>query len=307
MSEQPVPESLADSGLAPLWAAVRQRLDRGDGAMPGTIQMPVIEPRCEPAVAALVGRSLTSRLDVAELEAGLVRLALGQDLDAVLTRLGFPPDPAKRKRREARARARQARQALESELERWPETWVADWGVGLLRSGLLSGLDAGEVTALLGNVRRLIDSRAGLLARTASRTELAAQLFGSAHALDRNTKLAAAAERALGHVLGLSDNVVEGPRTVGGGGNRCGLGLRAGAHLGFASARCVAAGVDARLRSRRRSAHAHELAGTARAPDRGGVRHNSPSCGEPERRRERRRRVSRLSASCAPTAIRHRR
>ena len=178
--------------------------------MPGTIQMPVIEPRCEPAVAALIGRSSTSRLDVSELEAGLVRLGLGHDLDSALTLLGCPPDPAKRKRREARERARQARHALESALERWPETWAAHWGQDMLRSGLLSGLDAGEVAALLGNVRRLVDAYPGLQARAASRTELAAQLFGSAHALDRDTKLAAAAERALRHVVGLSESAVEG-------------------------------------------------------------------------------------------------
>ena len=210
VSHRSVPASLADPGLATLWGAVRQRHDRGDGAMPGTIRMPVIEPRCEPAVAALIGRSPTSRLDVSELEAGLVRLGLGHDLDSALTLLGCPPDPAKRKRSEARARARQARQALESALERWPETWAAHWGQDMLRSGLLSGLDGGEVAALLGNVRRLIDARADPLARTASRTEFAAQLFGSAHSLDRQTKLAAAAERALRHVVGLSESAVEG-------------------------------------------------------------------------------------------------
>lgn len=209
VGQRTVPASLADRGLAALWEALRQRLDRGDGVMPATMQMPVVEPRCEPAVAALIGRSPTSRLNVAELEAGLVRLAIGHDLDSALTLLGSPADPAKRKKRESRERARQARRALERAVESWPEAWAADCGQDMLSSGLLSGLDADEVAALAGNVRRLLDARADLGTQAVSRTELAAQLFGSAHSLDRHTKLAAAVERALRYAVGLGDSTAE--------------------------------------------------------------------------------------------------
>ena len=209
VGQRTVPASLTDRGLTALWDALRQRLDRGVGVMPATMQMPVIEPRCEPAVAALIGRSPTSRLNVAELEAGLVRLGIGHDLDSALTLLGSPADPAKRKKRESTERARQARRALERAVESWPEAWASDWRQDLLGSGLLNGLDTGEVAVLAGSVRRLLDAQADLRTQAISRTELAAQLFGSAHALDRHTKLAAAVERALRYAVGLDDSTAE--------------------------------------------------------------------------------------------------
>ncbi len=210
MSEQPVPESLADPGLTPVWSAARHRLDRRGSSVRGTIQTPRVEQRCVPALAALIGRSPTARLDLADLEAGLVRLGVGSDLDTALEFLGCPPDPALRERRAARRMAQQARAAVESELEAWPESWVAEWGHDLLKSGLLSGLDALAVESLLGDVRMLISARAGSSSQTALRTELAAQLFGSAHALDSQTKLAAAAERALRYLIGHGGEALEG-------------------------------------------------------------------------------------------------
>ena len=48
-------------------------------------------------------------------------------------------------------------------------------------------------------MRRLLDQLEDLAGQGASRTEIAATLFGSAHALDRGRKLAAAAECALRH------------------------------------------------------------------------------------------------------------
>lgn len=210
MSEQTIPESLADPGLTSVWCAARQRLDRSGSSARGTIQMPRVEQRCVPALAALIGRSPTARLDLAELEAGLVRLGVGSDLDTALEFLGCPPDPAQRERRAARQTARQARAAVESELDDWPELWVAEWGHDLLRSGLLSGLDALQVASLMGDIRKFIDACAGSPGRTASRTEMAARLYGSAHALDRQTKLAAAVERALRCMIGPGSDALEG-------------------------------------------------------------------------------------------------
>lgn len=210
MSEQAIPESLADAGMRPLWSAVRQRLDHGGAAVRGTIRMPRIEPRCAPAVAALIGRPPAARLNLAELEAGLVRLGVGRDLDSALELLGCPPDPALLRRREARDAAREVRGAVHSELEGWPEPWAAGWGQDLLRSGLLHGLDAAAATSLLADVRKFLHARDRLGGRIASRVELAAQLFGSAHALDRQSKLAAAIERALRHSIGPEGDALDG-------------------------------------------------------------------------------------------------
>lgn len=210
MSEQAIPESLADPGMSPLWSAVRQRLDRSTAVARGTISMPRIEPRCVPALAALIGRSPTARLGLGELEAGLVRLGVGRDLDSALELLGCPADPALRERREARDSARAARGAVLSELEGWPETWAAEWGHDLMRSGLLHGLDAAAAVSLLADVRRFLDIRSRIAGRIVSRVELAAQLFGSAHALDRRMKLAVATERALRYSFGPGGDALEG-------------------------------------------------------------------------------------------------
>lgn len=210
MSEPTIPASLADPGLSSLWNAVRQRLDLSSAAVRGTIRMPRIEPRCVPAVAALIGRSPTARLDLGELEAGLIRLGVGSDLDSALELLGCPADHALAKRREARDAARDARRAVLSELDGWPEPWAAGWGHDLIRSGLLNGLDAAAAASLLADVRKFLDARGRLAGRIALRVESAAQLFGSAHALDRQTKLAAAIERALKNSLGPEGDALEG-------------------------------------------------------------------------------------------------
>lgn len=205
-----MPASLADPGMAPLWCAVRQRLDRSGGTTRGTIRMPRIEQRCLPSVAALIGRPLTARLDLAMLEAGLVRLGVGDDLDTALESLGYSPDAGQRERRKVRETAQQARATVEIELDGWPEAWAGEWGRGLLRSGLLNGLDAHAVASLTGDVRRFIDACASSPGRTVSRTELAALLYGSAHALDRQTKLASAVERALRCLIGPGSDAFEG-------------------------------------------------------------------------------------------------
>lgn len=210
MSEQTIPESLADPGMSSLWSAVRERLDRSTAAASGTIRMPRIDPRCAPTVAALIGRSPTARLDLAALEAGLVRLGVGRDLDSALELLGCPPDPALRKRREARETAQDARAAVQSELGDWPESWATEWGHDLIRSGLLHDLNAAAAASLVADVRRFLDARGGSSGRIASRVELAARLFGSAHALDRQTKLAAAIERALRYSIGPESDALEG-------------------------------------------------------------------------------------------------
>ncbi|WP_419947265.1 TIGR02679 family protein [Candidatus Poriferisodalis sp.] len=210
MSEATIPESLADPGMSSLWSAVRQKLDHRGPAARGTIGMPRVESRCVPAVTALIGRTPTARLDLGELEAGLVRLGVGRDLDSALELLGCPADPALAKRREARDTARDARGALLSELDGWPEPWASEWGHDLLRSGLLTGFDAAAAASLLADVRKFLDARDRFAGRSASRVELAARLFGSAHALDRQTKLAAATERALKYSIGPEGDTLEG-------------------------------------------------------------------------------------------------
>ena len=112
-------------------------------------------------------------------------------------------------------------------VEPWPESWAREWAEAVISAGLHGGLNDDGVEALARDVRRLVDHLSGcdspmigcgqpgdlepdahgrfnrsepsnpVGSRSASRTELAAALFGSAHALDPGTRLAAFVTRAL--------------------------------------------------------------------------------------------------------------
>ena len=189
-------------GLQPLWAAARQRLDRFGPERRGTVVRPDLEPSSDLVLESLLGRRLTSRLDLAELEAALTDREIGEDLCSALTRLGHPPSNEASQRRAARQRAAAARAALRLAVADWPEPWAAQWAAGLVSSGLLGGLDSERVESLAADVRRLLDRLDQTEPISASRTELAASLFGSSHALDQGTRLASFVRRALRCRLG---------------------------------------------------------------------------------------------------------
>ena len=192
-----VPESLLQEGLQPLWATARQQLDRFGPERRGTVARPDLGPSGELVLESLLGRRPTSRLDLADLEAALVDREIGKDLCSALTRLGCPPSSEAAQRRTARRRAAAARTALQLAVADWPEPWAAQWAAGLIGAGLLGGLDDEEAASLAEDVRRLLDRLDQMEPVSASRTELAAALFGSSHALDQGTRLASFVKRAL--------------------------------------------------------------------------------------------------------------
>ena len=209
-----VPESLLKAGLQPVWSAVRHKLDRSGSQRPGTIARPDLDQNSELTLESLLGRRLTKRLDLDGLEKALVAQGLGENLSDALTRLGHPPSAAAARRRLDRTRSEAARAALNSAVAAWGEPWAASWAHGITSSGLLAGLDRDETMDLVRKVRRLLDrldeperSRAGRADSTASgpgtsRTELAAELFGSSHALDDGQRLASAVSHALRRLVG---------------------------------------------------------------------------------------------------------
>ena len=184
-------------GLQPLWTAARQQLDRFGPEHRGTVARPDLGPSGDLVLESLLGRRPTSRLDLAGLEAALVDRGIGRDLCSALSRLGCPPSSDAAKRRITRQRAAAARTALELAVADWPEPWTARWAEQLVGAGLLGGLDDKEAVSLTEDVRRLLDRLDQMEAVSASRTELAATLFGSSHALDQGTKLASFVRRAL--------------------------------------------------------------------------------------------------------------
>ncbi len=197
MTSRPVPDSLLDPGLAPVWAMVRRRLDRSGPERRGTIVRPALDPGSTLTLGSLLGRKPTKRLDLGHLEAALVAHDIGDDLCSALTRLGHPPSAAAAQRRADRERSEAARAALSAAVASWDEPWAVEWANEVARSGMLGSLGGDDVDDLVADVRRLLDRLDRLQPAGASRTEVAAALYGSAHALDANTKLAGAVTRAL--------------------------------------------------------------------------------------------------------------
>ena len=220
------PPSLLDPGLRPVWARVRRHLDKHGAQRRGAIAVLDVDPASDLTLRSLLGR-VNRRLDLSRLETALIERGMGADLSEALTLLGHPPSAAAAKRRSDRARSSAAQTVLREAAESWPEPWAREWADGAIKSGLHSGLDPSEVGTLVEDVRRLIDhldrcdsiaavagprprpgpgSRGNLdraepamqhESRPASRTELAAALFGSSHALDRDTRLSSFVTRAL--------------------------------------------------------------------------------------------------------------
>ena len=210
VTDRDIPASLLQPGLADLWAVVRRRLDRYGPHWRGAISVPTLDQASDLSLASLLGRKPLRRLDLGTLETALVQRNVGGDLCDAINRLGHPPSAAATQRRAAQARARASRAALGNAIESWAEPWASEWAEEVKRSGIIGGLDGEATTCLTANVRRLLDHLDDVAADGASRTEIAANLFGSAHALDRGRKLATAVESALRHRLGIAGAGLEG-------------------------------------------------------------------------------------------------
>lgn len=223
-----IPPSLLDARLRPVWARVRRHLDKHGAQRRGAIALNDLDPTSELTLRSLLGR-VSRRVDLSQLETALVELGIGADLSEALARLGHPPSAAAALRRSDRARASAAQTVLREAAESWPEPWARKWADGVIKAGLHGGLDQDEVETLAHDVRRLLDylddcdsvtTGTGPYPRVepdtrdepggdepagsgvsrpdiSSRTEIAATLFGSAHALDPGTRRAAFVTRAL--------------------------------------------------------------------------------------------------------------
>ena len=202
MTDRPVPASLTAPGLAGVWAAARRQLDRHGPERRGAIARPDLDPSSALALESLLGCKPTKRLDLSKLEAALITREVGDDLGDALTRLGHPPSPDAARRRTARARSGAARDALERAVASWKEPWAASWAESIVRAGLLGDLNGDAADGLVADVRNLLDHLDLVEPPGASRTEVAAKLFGSAHALDPGTRLAAFATHALRQRVG---------------------------------------------------------------------------------------------------------
>ena len=199
MMPRPLPDSLLLPGLAQIWQSARQRLDKFGAERRGSIACPNLDAASSQALRTLLGHKPRSRVDLLELEQALVARDVGADLCAALSRLGQLPSEAAVQRRANRTRLEAARAALVDRASDWEEPWAKDWASEIASAGQLRGLTGEVVENLADDVRHLLDHLNQVSPAAVSRTEVAATLFGSSHALDPGTKLASFTTRALRH------------------------------------------------------------------------------------------------------------
>lgn len=200
------PESLRQDAILPVWSAVRERLETMGLDNRGRVRLPPLTSPARLALKGLLGRELTRTVDLAELERSLTTLGVGTDLATALDLLGFPVSPEPGERRAARHVRSKVHASARAAINGWPEPWAADWANEVIRAGLVRALDANAVQDLVAAVRKVIDGVSVAFANDEmiSRTDLAATLLGSSHALDSGSAVEAACVRALTR---LRDNV----------------------------------------------------------------------------------------------------
>jgi uncharacterized protein (TIGR02679 family) len=212
--------------MAPVWTAVRRRLERQGVDNRGRIRLPELAPGARLTLRSLLGRPAARTLDLGALETTLRSLQVGDDLPAALAALGHPVSAEPERRRAALDASRRARAAARELAAAWPEEWAPTWIDDVIRAGALRRMGADEAADLVTGVRAILDHLDryldGVAPGEVGRVDLAARLFGSSHALDPGTRLEAAATRALRLRLGDLE-----PRD---------LWARAGAHLDLTSA-----------------------------------------------------------------------
>lgn len=188
---------LADPALVPLWAAVRAALDRNGLDWRGRLVLPELAPEGRRRLGVLIERPVPPdrrTVPLADVAVGVERIA-GADLVDVLAELGHPPAgrrEALRARQEATRARRTALDAAIAEKLR-DARWASGWAEAAWTDGLFAAHTPAEVCALVERVAQVL----ALDGAGRSRTEVAARLFGNAHALDSATRLTALVTRAL--------------------------------------------------------------------------------------------------------------
>lgn len=204
------PPSLLAESISPVWQAVRERLETRGTDNRGRVRLPELDRDARLALKGLFGRQPGVMIDLAALERRLRELGVGPDLPSALAALGVPVSTAADERREQRRHRGDAREAARRAATDWPVPWATEWIDEVIAAGLLRGRDAAGASGLVDSVRSVLDHvgvtgsgglTAGIGGRPIARAELAAQVLGDAHALDRGRTLEAATARAIRHAL----------------------------------------------------------------------------------------------------------
>lgn len=190
------PPSLNGPDLAPLWVAVRDRLERLGSTRRGRFRLPTLSTLGRQHLTSLLGRPLTQTVELHDLERALVRVGAGVDLVDALDNLGHAMSFVREHLRDERRVRGNARDAARGEVTAWPEVWAKSWIDEVIQSGLLRGFDIDGALGVVIDVRRCLDALA-LTDQPRSRVDLAARILGDSHALDLGTRLGASVSRAL--------------------------------------------------------------------------------------------------------------
>lgn len=188
---------LADPSLQPLWQAVSAALDRNGLDWRGRLTLPDLTAEGRRRLGILVDARIAAGRRAVALDAvaaGVERLT-GDSVVNALAALGFAPIG----RREAALARRSAREQRRKALEQATAahlseaTWAPAWRDAAWTDGLFAHATAEEVMTAVMRVGQVLASAGS----GRSRTEVAAQLFGDAHALDTSARLTTLVTRAL--------------------------------------------------------------------------------------------------------------
>ena len=197
--------SLGSADLAPVFDAIRSRLERSGEARRGRMRLPEgVSKRAISLLEALVDSQVRRSVDLEVLERKLVDLGVACDLPSALAALGHPVSEEPARRRAVRQRAIDARDAARAEVEGWDLDWGQQWIDSVVATGILSGLDSSEAVGLVCATREILaridasdDPDRPDRPDRPSRVDLAAGLLGDSHALDWGTRHSQAVTRAL--------------------------------------------------------------------------------------------------------------
>ena len=193
----PEVELLRDIHMAPIWIAARQRLNQYGPKARGWIhlEMPSVNPRARERLGQMLGCPVKRRVELGPLEEALVRMGAGTDLDDALATLGYPSPPGLRAPLEplplepVEPLGRETPRVIRELVHYWPEKWAAKWAGGPIVSTILGGLPRKAAEQYVRDMRILLDYLATNPGLVVGRAELAAKLFGDAHALDQYRKM----------------------------------------------------------------------------------------------------------------------
>jgi uncharacterized protein (TIGR02679 family) len=188
---------LADPALSPLWRIVAAALDRNGLGWRGRLTLPDLTPEGRRRLGVLVEARMPATRRTVSLDAvaaGVERLT-GAALVDLLRTLGHAPTGRREAALANRDARTQRRAALDAATAAYlgAAAWIDTWRDAAWTDGLFARRTVDEVTTAVTRVGQVL-AAAGT---GRSRTEVAAQLFGDAHALDTSTPLANLVTRAL--------------------------------------------------------------------------------------------------------------